>query len=53
MKLFCVFMNSICRDESRYVYETCESDIGIPDFHRIPKVDRLSTRPPGFRVSHI
>ena len=30
------------------VYETCECDIRIPDFHRLSQVNRLSTRPSGF-----
>ena len=29
------------------VYETCECDIGAPDNHRFPRVDGLSTGPPG------
>ena len=41
------------------IYETCdcaigcECDIGAPDIHRFPRVDGLSTGPPGLGVSHI
>ena len=29
------------------LYETRECDIEAPDIHRFPRVDGLSTRPPG------
>ena len=29
------------------IYETCECDIGAPDIHRFPRIDMLSTGPPG------
>ena len=34
-------------------YETCECDIGAPDVHRFPRVDGLSTGPPGLGVSQL
>ena len=30
------------------IYEACECDIGAPDIHRFPRVDGLSTGPPGY-----
>ena len=34
------------------IYETNERDIEIPDIHMFPRVEGLSTGPPGFGVSH-
>ena len=30
------------------IYEICECDIGAPDIQRFPRVDGLSTGPPGY-----